>query len=109
MPVGGFAGWAPGAILWDMPIYAGVGLVCLFVPGVTKGIQRGSIGAGDADGGAPPLVFWPIFGRGVHVFFFLGVPVFGVGRVFWGWRWREVETNCVRERSVGAGPCVVPE
>lgn len=24
MPVGGFAGWAPGAILWDMPIYAGV-------------------------------------------------------------------------------------
>lgn len=23
-PVGGFAGWAPGAIMWDMPSYAGV-------------------------------------------------------------------------------------
>ena len=55
MPVGGFAGWAPGAILWDMPIYAGVGLVCLFVPGVTKGNPKGVYRCGGCGWGRTPF------------------------------------------------------
>mmetsp|Transcript_37263 Transcript_37263/g.100819 ORF Transcript_37263/g.100819 Transcript_37263/m.100819 type:complete len:537 (-) Transcript_37263:480-2090(-) len=44
IPVGGFAGWAPGAILWDMPSYAGVPI------GVGAGILAFSINVHYTDG-----------------------------------------------------------